>query len=137
MVFVMCCALDAHGECFLTIFPRGGPPSTTSALGGETGPWNGFMKCSVSGCVLAEGRDASPSGAIVDSQSVKTTEKGGLVAMMLTKKVCGRKRHIVVDTTGLLLTVVVHPANIQDRDGARLALMRLVGRFPPVEADLG
>ena len=39
-------------------------------------------------------------------------------------------RHIVVDTTGLLLTVVVHPANIQDRDGAKLALMRLVGRFP-------
>jgi len=36
----------------------------------------------------------------------------------------------VVDTTGLLLTVVVHPANIQDRDGAKLALMRLVGRFP-------
>ncbi len=36
----------------------------------------------------------------------------------------------MVDTTGLLLTVVVHPANIQDRDGARLAMMRLVGRFP-------
>ncbi len=36
----------------------------------------------------------------------------------------------MVDTTGLLLTVVVHPANIQDRDGAKLVLMRLVGRFP-------
>lgn len=42
----------------------------------------------------------------------------------------GRKRHIVVDTLGLLLAVVVHAANIQDRDGARLVLAKLVGRFP-------
>lgn len=42
----------------------------------------------------------------------------------------GRKRHIVVDTLGLLLAVVAHPADIQDRDGARLVLARLLGRFP-------
>jgi putative transposase len=42
----------------------------------------------------------------------------------------GRKRHIVVDTMGLLLAVVVHPADIQDRDGAKLVLQRLLGRFP-------
>lgn len=42
----------------------------------------------------------------------------------------GRKRHVVVDTLGLLLAVVVHAANVQDRDGARLALARLAGRFP-------
>ena len=42
----------------------------------------------------------------------------------------GRKRHIVVDTIGLLLAVVVHPADIQDRDGAKLVLAKLVGRFP-------
>ena len=42
----------------------------------------------------------------------------------------GRKRHIVVDTLGLLLAVAVHPADIQDRDGARLVLQRLVGRCP-------
>lgn len=42
----------------------------------------------------------------------------------------GRKRHIVVDTLGLLLAVVVHPADIQDRDGAKLVLQRLLGRFP-------
>ena len=46
------------------------------------------------------------------------------------KKVKGRKRHIVVDTQGLLLAVAVHPANVQDRDGAKLVLSRLVGRFP-------
>ena len=42
----------------------------------------------------------------------------------------GRKRHIVVDTSGLLLAVAVHPADVQDRDGARLALEELAGRFP-------
>ena len=45
----------------------------------------------------------------------------------------GRKRHIVVDTQGLLLAVAVHPADIQDRDGAKLVLQRLVGRFPRLE----
>ena len=49
------------------------------------------------------------------------------------KKVKGRKRHIVVDTQGLLLAVAVHPANIQDRDGAKLVLQRLLGRFPRLE----
>ena len=45
----------------------------------------------------------------------------------------GRKRHIVVDTTGLLLAVVVHAASIQDRDGARLVLARLLNRFPRLQ----
>ena len=45
----------------------------------------------------------------------------------------GRKRHIVVDTQGLLLAVAVHPADVQDRDGAKLVLSRLVGRFPRLE----
>ena len=42
----------------------------------------------------------------------------------------GRKRHLVVDTLGLLLAVAVHPADVQDRDGAKLVLGRLLGRFP-------
>lgn len=42
----------------------------------------------------------------------------------------GRKRHIVVDTTGLLLAIVTHPADIQDRDGAKLVINKLIGRFP-------
>ena len=45
----------------------------------------------------------------------------------------GRKRHIVVDTLGLPLAVAVHPADIQDRDGARLVLARLLGRFPRLQ----
>ena len=52
----------------------------------------------------------------------------------------GRKRHIVVDTIGLLLAVVVHPADIQDRDGAKLVINKLVGRFAHLQliwADAG
>ena len=49
------------------------------------------------------------------------------------KKVKGRKRHIVVDTLGLPLAVMVHPADIQDRDGARLVLAKLLGRFPRLQ----
>ncbi len=76
----------------------------------------------------SEGRDATPSGAIIDSQSVRGYDAG--------KKVSGRKRHIVVDTTGLLLAVVIHAANIQDRDGARLVLAKLLGRFPRLQGPM-
>ncbi len=71
------------------------------------------------------GRTAQPSAAIVDSQSTKTTEAGGVRGYDAGKKVNGRKRHILVDTLGNLLEVVVHAADIQDRDGARLLFNKL------------
>lgn len=78
----------------------------------------------------ALGREATPSAAIIDSQSVKTTEQGGPHGYDGGKKVNGRKRHILVDTLGLLLKVIVHPANVQDREGAKLVLAGLQRRYP-------
>lgn len=77
-----------------------------------------------------EGREASPSGGVIDSQSVKTTESGGVCGYDAGKKVKGRKRHIVTDTCGYLIFILVHAADIQDRDGAVDVLKAIRYRFP-------
>ncbi|MEM7129848.1 MAG: IS5 family transposase [Chloroflexota bacterium] len=74
---------------------------------------------------IRRGRAAEPSGAIIDSQSVKTTEAGGERGFDGGKLINGRKRHAAVDTIGNLLEVVVNAANTDDRDGAKLVLNKL------------
>jgi putative transposase len=89
---------------------------------------------------LAAGRGACPSVVIMDGQSVKTTERGGTRGFDGYKRVKGRKRHVLVDTLGLMIANRVEPANMSDRRAGSLLLAGLAPLFPRIHtviADAG
>jgi len=90
---------------------------------------------------VASSKNATPTAGILDSQTVKASGQGGPAGYDGGKKINGRKRHIVVDTLGLLMAVAVHSAGIHDRDGARQVVnAELVRTYPTLQtvfADAG
>jgi transposase len=76
-----------------------------------------------------QGKRSRPTAAILDSQSVKSAGHGGNVGYDAGKRIKGRKRHLLVDTLGLVLGVAVTPASTTEREGAQMLLGRILGWF--------
>jgi len=102
------------------------------------GTWKRIHDTLVQQVRQAFGKEATPTAGIIDSSSVATTENGGLQrGYDAGKKINGRKRHIVVDTLGLILSVVVHAANIQDQEGAKFVLQGIKDIYETLKVIFG
>ncbi len=117
--------------------------TTTWACGDGAARWPVSITLYVA-CRDQAGREASPTAAIIDSQSVKSAKKGGASidpnGYDAGKRIKGKKCHVLVEIRGLMLRAIVHAADIQDRNGAGLLISTLFSLHPlltRLEADVG
>jgi len=124
----------AQSGCQWRLLPKNFPPYTTVQryfyAWRDNGTWQTINHVLLMDVREAAGREASPTAGVIDCPSVKTTESGGPRGYAAEKMIKGRKRHILTDTIGLPVGMIVHPADVQDRDGAPDLLASIRSAFP-------
>lgn len=136
-VMVDACAYIVRAGCAWRLLPKSFPP--------WRGVYKAFSRWAAAGTFETMhdrlrqqwreriGRDPEPSAAIIDAQSTRSTPQGGMTGFDAGKKVKGRKRHLVVDTLGLLLAVTVTSASVQDRDAAAPVVAQAMAKAPAIK----